>query len=207
MFTIVLTGKNKTTASQLKRLLGSHKQMVQDLIEYMQVKDGSLVIGFCLAPKASVGEANLDTYPSDGSVPQELLDAVLNPQNPNDLRGRASSSYTNGRRESEAIDEDYISSDEEGSGDSDSENDPGEDGRAYIIDAYAVVDSAEDTVTSSLQLVARTHMVRDFIDYMKDIDGSLVNGFGIARKSSVGEANVDTYASDESVLQEFLTRH
>ena len=49
------------------------------------------------------------------------------------------------------MDEDEVSSDEESSGDSDSENDAGEDGRAYIIDAYAVVVSAQDTVTSSLQ--------------------------------------------------------
>ena len=76
---------------------------------------------------------------------------VFNPQDPNNLRGRASSSYTNDQRDSEAMDEDEVSSDEESSGDSDSENDAGEDGRAYTIDAYTVVDSAQDTVTSSLQ--------------------------------------------------------
>ena len=79
------------------------------------------------------------------------MDAVFFPQDPSNLRGRASSSCTNDRRESEAMDEDEVSSDEESSGDSGSENDAGEDGRAYIIDAYAVVDSAEDIVTSSLQ--------------------------------------------------------
>ena len=87
--------------------------------------DGSLVNGFCLARKASVSETNLDTYPSDGSVPQELLDAVLNPQDPNNLRGRASSSYTNDRRESKAMDEDEVSSDEESSGDREPGKSPG----------------------------------------------------------------------------------
>ena len=36
MLTIVLSGKNKPTASQLKRLLGARKHMVRDLIEYKQ---------------------------------------------------------------------------------------------------------------------------------------------------------------------------
>ena len=111
MFTIVLAGKNKSTASQLKRLVGARKHMVRDLIEYIQDKDGSLVNGFCLARKASVGKTNLDTYSSDGSAPQELLDAALNPQDPNNLRGRASSSSSNDRREREAMDEDEVSSD------------------------------------------------------------------------------------------------
>lgn len=47
-------------------------------------------------------------------------------------------------------------------------------------------------------------MVRDLIDYMNDVDGRLVNGFGPGRKSSVGEANVDKYASDESFPQGLL---
>ena len=50
--------------------------MVQYLMKYMQDKDGSLVNGCCLARKPSVSETNLDTYPSDWSVPQELLDAA-----------------------------------------------------------------------------------------------------------------------------------
>ena len=105
----------------------------------------------CLARKASLIETNLDTYPPDGSVPQELFDAVFNPQDPNDLRGRASSSHTDDRRERGAMEEDEVSSDDESSGGGDSENDAGEDDTAYIIHAYAVVDSAQDTVTSSLQ--------------------------------------------------------
>ena len=111
MFTIVLAGKNKPTAFQLKRLLGARKHMVRDLIKYMQDKDGSLVNGFHLARTASVSDTNVDTYPSDGSAPQEVLDAVFNPQDQNNLRGRASSSYTNDRRESKTIDEDDDSSD------------------------------------------------------------------------------------------------
>ena len=106
-----LSGKNKPTASQLKRLLGDRKHVVRDLREYMQERDGSLVNGFCPAQKASVSETSLDTYPSDGSVPQGLLDAVFIPQDLNNLRGRASSSYTNDQRESEAMDEDEVSSD------------------------------------------------------------------------------------------------
>eukprot|EP00904_Undaria_pinnatifida_P011895 jgi/Undpi1/7836/HiC_scaffold_23.g10309.m1 len=123
MFTIVLAGKNKPTASRLQRLLGARKHMVRDFIKYMQDKDISLVNGFCLAGKASVSETSLDRYPSDGSVLQDLLDAVFNPQDPSNLRGRSSSSYTNERRESEVMDEDEVSSDMESAGGSDSEND------------------------------------------------------------------------------------
>ena len=159
-----LAGKIKPTTSQLKRLLGARKHMVRDLIEYMPDKDGSLVKDFVSRRKASVSETDLDTYPSDGSVPQELLDAMFTPQDPNNLRGRASSSYTSDRRESEAMDAEKVSSDEESSGDSDSENDAGEDGRAYIIDAYAVVDSSQDTVTSSLQRPSPLRKLGDDLD-------------------------------------------
>ena len=125
--------------------------MVRNLIEYMQDKDISLVNGFCLARKASDSETNLDRYPSDGSVPQDLLDAVFNPHDPSNLRGKSSSSNTNERLESEVMDEDEVSSEKESAGDSDSENDAGEDGSAYIIVANGVVDSVQDTVTLSLQ--------------------------------------------------------
>lgn len=115
MFTIVLAGRSKPLASQLKRSLGARKHMVRDLVEYMQDKEGSLVDGFSLARQASVSKANLDTHPSDGSVLQELLDAVLYPQDPRTLCARASSSYANDRRESDAIDEDGDSDGEESS--------------------------------------------------------------------------------------------
>eukprot|EP00904_Undaria_pinnatifida_P005394 jgi/Undpi1/1985/HiC_scaffold_12.g05372.m1 len=62
------------------------------------------------------------------------------------------------------MDEDEIGNDEESSGDSDSGNDAGEDGRAYISDAYAVVDSAEDTVTSSLQRLSALRKLGDDLD-------------------------------------------
>ena len=87
MSTIVLAGENKPTASQLELLLGARKHMVRDQIEYMQEKYGNLVNSFCLARKASVSETNLDTYSSDGGVPQKLLDAVFIPRDPNNLRG------------------------------------------------------------------------------------------------------------------------
>ena len=157
-------GKNKAIASQMKRLLGARKHMVRDLIEYTQEKDSSFFNGFYLARKASVSENNLDTYRSDGGVVQELLDELFNPQDQNNLRGRASASSTNDRRESEAMEQDEVSSDEESSGDSFSENDAGEDGRAYTVDAYAVVDSAEDTVTSSLQRPRALRKLGDDLD-------------------------------------------
>ena len=135
----MLAGKNKTIASQMKRVLGARKHMVRDLIEYMQEKDDSFVNGFCLARKASVSQNSLDTYLSGESFSQELLDAVFNPRDPNNPRGRAASSSTNDRRESEATEEGEVSSNEESSGDSYSENDAGEDGRAYTIDVYVVV--------------------------------------------------------------------
>ena len=45
--------------------------------------DGShLVCGFQLAREAAFSQPNLDTYPSDGSVPEELLKAGLTPEDP-----------------------------------------------------------------------------------------------------------------------------
>eukprot|EP00904_Undaria_pinnatifida_P005459 jgi/Undpi1/2042/HiC_scaffold_12.g05428.m1 len=59
--------------------------------------------------------------------------------------------------------EDGSSNDEESSGGSDSENDD-EDGWAYIIDTYAVIDPAEDTVTSSLQRPSALRKLGDALD-------------------------------------------
>ena len=83
MITIVLAGKRKPTESQLKQLLGARKNMVRDLIDYTQDKNGNVVDGFTLARKASMNEANLETCPCDGSVPPELVDGCLNPRDPN----------------------------------------------------------------------------------------------------------------------------
>ena len=105
--------------------------MVRDLIQYMQEEDGSLVNGFCHARKASVSKTNVDTYPFDGSVPQELLDAVCSPQDPINFREKASWSCTNDRQERGEMNEDDVSSNEESSADRDSENDAGEGGRAH----------------------------------------------------------------------------
>ena len=79
------------------------------------------------------------------------MDRCLNPRNPNNPRRRAASSYTSDRCEEDATngDDDDI---EEGCVDnSDSANGADEDARDYIVELYAVIDSAEDTVTSSQQ--------------------------------------------------------
>ncbi|CAN0433077.1 unnamed protein product, partial [Laminaria digitata] len=115
MISTVLAGKGKPTESQLKRLLGARKHMVRDLIDYMQDKDANLVNDFSLARKATMSEANLDAYPCDGGVPPEILKACLNPRDPNNLRRRAASLYTNDRRENEAIDDDDDDSDDDDS--------------------------------------------------------------------------------------------
>ena len=59
--------------------------------------DGSLNV-FGLAQELSVGEDNVDTYASDDSVPHDLLEEVLDLQDPNNTRRRASSSHMNDRR-------------------------------------------------------------------------------------------------------------
>ena len=120
-------------------------------IDYTQDKDGNLVNGFTLARKASMSKANLETHPCDWSVPPELLDGCLNPRDPNNLRRRAASSYTNDRREEEATDDDDDDIEEGCADNSDSANGADEDARADMVDSYAVIDSAEDTVTWSQQ--------------------------------------------------------
>ena len=60
--------------------------------------DGShLVCGFQLAREAAFSQPSLNTYPSDRSV--SLRKAVSAPEDPCNLRGRSSESYTNDRRE------------------------------------------------------------------------------------------------------------
>ena len=174
--------------------------MLGDLIEYMQEKYGSLVNGFSLARKASVSEINLDTYPSDRSVPQELLDAGFSPQDPNNLRGRASSSYTSDRRVSEAMDEDEVSTNEESLGNSELENDAGEDGRAYIIDAYAVVDSAQDPVNSSLQRPSALRKLSD--DLGMNAVGAAESALRMDKHVPGGKDNVLVVLHD-SILSDF----
>ena len=98
-----------------------------------------------------MSEANLETYPCDGSVPPELLDICLNPRDPNNPRRRAASSYTNERREEEATNDDDDDVEESCVDNSDSANGADEDARDYIVELYAVIDSAEDTETSSQQ--------------------------------------------------------
>eukprot|EP00904_Undaria_pinnatifida_P011887 jgi/Undpi1/7829/HiC_scaffold_23.g10302.m1 len=66
------------------------------------------------------------------------------------------------------MDEDDFSNDEESSGDSDSENDADDDGWDYMIDTYAVNDSAEDTVTSSLQRPSALRKLGEALD-MSDV--------------------------------------
>ena len=125
--------------------------MVPDLIAYTQGKDGNLVNGFTLPRKASMSEVNLGTYPCDGSVPPELLDRCLNPRYPNNPRLRAVSSYTNDRREEEATNDDDDDIEEGCVDNRDLANGADEYARACIVELYAVIDSAEDTATSSQQ--------------------------------------------------------
>ena len=80
--------------------------MVRDLIAYTEDEDSNLVSGFTLVRKASMSEANLETYPCDGSVPPKVLNRCLNPRDPNNPRRRAAWSYTNNRREEEATNDD-----------------------------------------------------------------------------------------------------
>ena len=62
------------------------------------------------------------------------------------------------------MDEHEVGNDEGSSGDSDLEHDAGEDGKAYIIDAYAVVDTVEDTATSSLPCSSALRKLGDDLD-------------------------------------------
>ena len=90
------------------------------------------------------------------------MDACLNPRDPNNLRRIAASSYTNDQHEEEATDDDDIKG-----GcveNSDSANGAHEDARAYIVDSYAVIDSAEDTAISSQQRPSVFRKLSDDLD-------------------------------------------
>ncbi|MEP2263383.1 MAG: hypothetical protein ABJI00_18375 [Paracoccaceae bacterium] len=136
MFTIKLAGKHRPTAPQLKLLLivGARQTVVGDLIKYM--KDGNiLVCKFQLAREAAFSQPNIDTYPSDGSVPEEVLKTMLTPEDPCNVRGRASGSYTNDRREYD-IARTEANADIASADDMIVEEVTAEDGKAYIIDTF-----------------------------------------------------------------------
>lgn len=91
MFTVILVGRRKPSPAQLARLLGARKHMVPDMIHYMTDELNVLIGEFALAKKACVNHANLDSYPEDGSVPADLIEAVLQADDPHQSRFKARS--------------------------------------------------------------------------------------------------------------------
>ena len=93
--------------------------------------DGShLVCGFQLAREVAFSQPNLDTFQSDGSVPEELSKAIVTPEDPYKLRGRPSESYTNDRREDDVA---IVNGEIAPAGNMVAEGVRAEDGKAYIF--------------------------------------------------------------------------
>ena len=123
--------------------------------------------GFGLTREAAFSQSNLDTYPSDGSVREEILKSVLTPEDPYNLRGRSSESYTNDRREddvamAEAMAE--ANGDIAPVGDMAVEEVTAEDEKSYIIDTYTVVGSGEND-SICVSNVGFSVFCRNFLDY------------------------------------------
>lgn len=133
MITVILTGSRVPTEEQLRRLLGARKQVIADLISYMQDEENELVLGFPLSRGMEVNEASLDTFDDDGSVPPTLLRSIL--KCTDDTTNEPPSTYTNDRREDEIVVDDEP-------------EDVNSRGEAYIIDSYSVMDSGENAATS-----------------------------------------------------------
>lgn len=144
MITVVFAGKKKPKVGELGRLLGARKTMIYDTIQYMQSND--LIVGFPIARRLPFNRENLNTFPA-GGIPKELAEAILDPGDELGSRAQVSSSYTRDR------DEEICSETEDEETESECEmTDDRLDGKACILDKYAVVDSAEDTTTASRNL-------------------------------------------------------
>lgn len=134
MITVILTGSKVPTIAQLQRLFGARKDVIADLIAYMQDKDDDLLLGFPLMRGMAVNKSHLDSYGNDGAVPPTLLEAIWNCGDAEGVRVRRSSTYTNDRKEDDISD-----------GDSDGDDDAG---TAFVIDGYSVMDTGENVATS-----------------------------------------------------------
>ena len=116
----------------------------------MEGDRNQLVCGFQLTREAAFIEPNLESYPSDGSVPEERLKAVLTPEDVLIFYGRSSKSYANGRLEDDVA---MVASngDIAPAGNMVIEGVTSKDGKTYIVDAYNVADFGEDAATSCRQ--------------------------------------------------------
>ncbi|CAN0497012.1 unnamed protein product, partial [Ectocarpus sp. 12 AP-2014] len=104
-----------------------------------------------------LSEENLDSYSENGAIPKVLLDSILTSNDPLNVRARMSSSYT--RSSNEIGTENVTMSDDSSStssssdeGDDEEAEGDQEDGKACVLQNYAVVDPGEDTATSAERL-------------------------------------------------------
>lgn len=209
MITVVLAGKHKLKFPDLGRLLGARRAVISYIIEYMRSEN--LVVGFPLARSLPVNNDNINSYPSDGGIPQAFSDAILRPDDPADIRGKVASSYTLDRQEKATSDNGSSSDDSSdiSSEDGTDQTDPENDGKAYIIDRYAVMNSGEDEATSLKQLPDAMRRLGDELDpeaalrrgLPPDTPNALVIPSGeILDDFSNNSAWVEAYATYGSVL-------
>ncbi|CAM9698129.1 unnamed protein product, partial [Ectocarpus fasciculatus] len=153
MITVVLAGEKKPKPSDLGRLLGARKSMIRDIIDYMLDKEEKLVVGFPLAKSLPISEENLDSYSENGAIPKVLLDSILTSNDPLNVHARVSSTYTRssdeiGTEKVTISDDSSSTSSSSDEGDDEEAGDDLEDGKACVLQNYAVVDPGEDTATS-----------------------------------------------------------
>ena len=153
MMTVVLAGKKKPKSKELDRLFGARKGMISDVVHHALRTD--LVLGFDIVKDLQINEENLASFPEAG-MPPDFAKAILTPEDPFETLSKVSSTYTRDRDEDEGAMNEEAKNDEDTDTESEQEcDDSAYDGRACVIQKYAVVDSAEDSVTASIPTAMR----------------------------------------------------
>lgn len=138
-FTRALVGARPTDA-QLRRLLGSRREKVAELISYQQDENNRVSGSIVLARRAAFSKDNLETYPLDGSVPPCILDALIPVEDPTNSRANTRSTYARGNREEEV---------DVGTNDGQLDGDGGDKRSSIILDISSVMPTGGDHAVSA----------------------------------------------------------
>lgn len=99
-FACALVGCNPTR-EQLRRFFGARRSLVQAIHEYLLDSTNRLVGVHELAREAHVSEENLLGYEEDGSVPQEIMNALFPVADRNNAVANARSTHAHGNSDPE----------------------------------------------------------------------------------------------------------
>lgn len=129
--TCALVGARPSTA-QLRKIFGARRQKIKDLMDFQRDSSRRLAGKHHLFHRATMSQANLETFPQDGSVPHAIWKSLIATSDPDKTRQKARSTYVPDNRETEVP----VTSDEG--------NDADDTDAAFVIDNVGVIPSGED---------------------------------------------------------------